>query len=79
MNKFTDWLILASPGDALVYGVGHLTWSRFEASRIGDPNGAELNGVADLAYQHAVNKRVHLVQRRLEKNTFEYIAVKCLQ
>ena len=65
------------PGERVIYFTGDLAWSRsWSCGAIGD-NAAmlKLRALADGVYRLWEMKRLHLVQRRIDTGTFEYIAI----
>lgn len=67
-DQFREWLERAKPGARIVYHTGHLCADREEWVWID-----ELGHAAWEAFQA---KKAHLVQKRVERNVFYYVAVK---
>jgi hypothetical protein len=75
-NEFVKWLGLASPGERIVYAVGFLSIAAHKADIGKDPAGPKLNAVQAAAWKAHERGQVHLVQRRLGAERYEYFAVK---
>jgi hypothetical protein len=75
-DDFKAWLADAKPGAVFVYHCGSValtTNCRGEALNFAKRQ--KLSRLADCAWQAAVDRRVHLLQRRLGENCFDYFAV----
>src|SRR5271167_4074725 len=63
-------------GQKIIYYTGDLMFDRdAETTRLGARAKHDLNRLADAVYDAAQVDRVHLLQRRLGKNKWEYFAV----
>jgi hypothetical protein len=80
LDKFRNWLLLATPGEQVVYHTGHLASER---ERTREEHGMLITVAVDpedavgweawRAYEIGL---VELVQRRVDENVCDYIAVK---
>src|SRR5439155_27089644 len=74
--NFIAWLAEAAPGDILEYHGGVLVMDR---AGVGQPMSAEdrrdLVCLSNRAMQHDEQGLVHLVQRRIERAKFSYLAI----
>lgn len=80
VETFREWLKDARPGQVFIYYTGHLTVDR--GSVIVDDSGditiepnADIDELARIAIDAWDNKRVHLFQRKLHDNEYQYIAM----
>lgn len=71
LGKFRYWLDFAEPGERYVYHYGYLARDRDWANSDGR---TAIRQLANLAMGAAQTGLVHLVQRRLDDNYYEYIA-----
>ena len=70
------WVSQAEPGEAIEYHRGFLSIDRSGADRFGAPiDAASLNQIAQRALALADAGFVHLAQRRIESETFSYLAI----
>ena len=70
------WVSLAEPGEAIEYHRGFLCIDRSGVDRFGVPvETTTLNQIAERAYALAEAGFVHLIQRRVEAETFRYLAI----
>lgn len=70
------WVSQAEPGEAIEYHRGFLCIDRCGADRFGAPiDAATLNRIASRALALAEAGFVHLIQRRIEAETFSYLAI----
>lgn len=77
LNKFHDWFDSAKRGEKIVYHTGDLAFDRYvPLAQTPSPEKRELNMLADMAYEMYVQSEILLVQERLEKNVYKYIAVR---
>lgn len=75
-NELCDRFADASPGDALVYHVGHLPADRDVAvSKLPTTQRGELDRLARRAWRMHEEGLVHLVQRRVAAESVAYLAV----
>ncbi len=75
-NEFCDRLAEAAPGEVIPYYVGLLGFDRYPGSRVLSAAARlELNVLANRALQLAEAGRVDLVQRRIEPERFDYLAI----
>jgi hypothetical protein len=75
-NGFVDWLVTAEPGQALVYRRGLLALDVDpRALRMSAADRANLAALAQRLRDEADQGRLHLLQRRLGPERFDYIAV----
>lgn len=75
-NELCDRFADASPGDALVYHVGHLPADRDAVvSKLPATQRAELDRLARRAWRMHEEGLVHLVQRRVAPESVAYLAV----
>jgi hypothetical protein len=66
----------AVPGQRIIYYTGDLMYDRdHETTRLGATHKRELNKLADGVYDACMLERVHLLQKRLGKNKWEYTAI----
>ena len=70
MSEFDDWFKQAAPGEAAIYHRGLLVADRANAFR------SELKQVADRVRWLAQRGQVLLVQKRIDEERCDYIAVK---
>ena len=77
INGIADWTVAAQPGEAIVYFAGQLAQARDPlASQLKDERRRALIEVAERLAQYASDSLVHLVQRRIDKDSMAYIAVR---
>jgi hypothetical protein len=70
------WVSQAEPGEAIEYHRGFLCIDRCGADRFGAPiDAASLNRLANRALVLAEAGFVHLIQQRIEVETFSYLAI----
>ena len=70
------WVSQAEPGEAIEYHRGFLCIDRCGADRFGAPiDATSLNQIASRALALAEAGFVHLIQQRIEAETFSYLAV----
>lgn len=75
-NELCDRFADASPGDPLVYHIGHLPADRDAiVSTLPAPQRAELDRLARRAWRMHEEGLVHLVQRRVAPESVAYLAV----
>jgi len=75
-DAFAAWVLYGRPGDVCAYHHGLLTVDRDPVvSRLSVPARQALTAVADLALAFAEAGRVLLVQERLGRGVFRYLAV----
>ena len=75
-DAFAAWVLYGRPGDVCAYHHGHLVVDRDPVvSRLSAPARQALTAVADLAIAFAEAGRVLLVQERLGRGVFRYLAV----
>ncbi|MDG4602614.1 MAG: hypothetical protein P9C55_07615 [Defluviicoccus sp.] len=75
-DAFAAWALYGRPGDVCVYHHGLLVVDRDPVvSRLSAPARQALTAVADLALAFAAAGRVLLVQERLGRSVFRYLAV----
>ena len=76
-NAFVDWLIDAKPGAALAYYRGHLAFDRDpQQSKLGEFRRRKLTHLADRAMECCERNQVLLVQRRIGKEDWVYLAIR---
>ncbi len=76
-NAFVDWLVDAKPGDMLAYYRGHLAFDRDHLqSGLGEFRRLKLNHLADRVMETYERRQVLLVQRRIAKNDWLYLAIR---
>lgn len=76
-NAFVDWLVDAKPGDMLAYYRGHLAFDRDPLqSKLGEFRRLKLNHLADRVMETCERKQVLLVQRRIGKDDWLYLAIR---
>ncbi len=78
MNEFTflGWLAQAEPGTRLVYHRGFLAADTDGTASMMHPNDRnELRLLADRAFAASNRDLVHLVQQRIDSDSFAYIAI----
>jgi hypothetical protein len=76
-NAFVDWLIDAKPGDTLAYYRGYLAYDRDpQQSKIGEFRRLKLTHLADRAMECSERKQVFLVQQRMGKEDWVYLAIR---
>jgi hypothetical protein len=75
-NDFVNWLGLAGPGERIVYAVGFLSVAVHAADLNKHPNAPNLAAVQEAAWKTHMRGMVHLVQRRLGAERYEYLAVR---
>lgn len=84
--ELENWLVESQPGDRCVYHVGHLAADKAKNEALASIATLALNaagyvwgenkeGQFTALYQRK-RDRVHLVQRRLDAKSFEYLAVR---
>ena len=71
LNRFTDWYISAKRGESYVYYTGFLCRTREVLLKTD-----ELNLLSDRLWDMMEANKISLVQRRVERDRFEYIAQK---
>ena len=75
-TTFSAWLAQAAPGEALEYHRGFLCHDRGAPGPVPKSRRSQtLNLLAERAYDLAERGFVHLVQRRINTNTFSYLAI----
>jgi hypothetical protein len=74
-NAFDHWLTAASPGEQLVYHVGHLGFDRSGGSELEQSRRRSLNHVANRAIALAEGGRLILTQQRLDEGRMAYLAI----
>lgn len=74
-NTFDGWLKSASPGEHLVYHVGHLGFDRSYGSALAHTRRQSLNRVANRAMALAECGRLVLTQQRLADGCMAYLAI----
>jgi hypothetical protein len=76
-NAFVDWLVDARPGAACAYYRGHLAYDRDpQQSKLGEFRRRKLTHLADRAMECCERNQVLLVQRRMGKGDFVYLAIR---
>ena len=76
-NAFVDWLVDAKTGDMLAYYRGHLAFDRDPLqSTLGEFRRLKLTHLADRALECCERGQVLLVQRRVDKNDWVYLAIR---
>ena len=76
-NAFVDWLVDAKQGDMLAYYRGHLAFDRDPLqSGLGEFRRLKLNHLADRVMETCERKQVLLVQRRIAKDDWLYLAIR---
>jgi hypothetical protein len=76
-NAFVDWLVRAKAGDALAYYRGHLAFDRDPLqTTLGEFRRLKLTHLADRAMECCERRQVLLVQRRVGKNDWTYLAIR---
>jgi hypothetical protein len=75
-DEFVNWLGLAGAGEQMVYAVGFLSVAVHAADLIKHPNAPKLAAVQEAAWKAYMRGMVHLVQRRLGAERYEYLAVR---
>ena len=76
-NTFVDWLVDARPGAACAYYRGHLAYDRDpQQSKLGERRRRKLAQLADRAMACCERNQVLLVQRRMGKADFVYLAIR---
>ena len=79
-NAFVDWLVGAKAGDTLAYYRGHLAFDRDPLqSGLGEFRRLKLTHLADLAMECCERRQVLLVQRRMGKDDWTYLAIRSCQ
>lgn len=74
--EFCAWVSQAEPGEVIEYHRGFLCIDRCGADRFGTPiDAASLNQLASRALALAEAGFVHLIQQRIEAETFGYLAI----
>ena len=72
VETFRRWFWRSRPGDVMVYHVGDLMYDRF-----GRSDGArKVFEMAETAWDYFSTGEVHLLQQRVSRSCFEYIAVR---
>ena len=75
-TTFSAWLAQAAPGEALEYHRGFLCHDRGRPGPAPKSRRSQaLNLLADHVYDLAERGFVHLVQRRIDTDTFSYLAI----
>lgn len=74
-NAFDGWLKAASPGEHLVYHVGHLVFDRSGGSELAQSRRQTLNRVANRVMALAECGRLILTQQRLDDGRMAYLAI----
>jgi hypothetical protein len=74
-SSFDSWLQSATPGEHLVYHVGHLGFDRSFGSDLPRPRRQSLERVANRAMALAECGRLVLAQRRLGHGCIAYLAI----
>lgn len=76
-NAFVDWLVDADAGGTLAYYRGHLAFDRDpQQSTLGEFRRLKLSHLADRAMECSERKQVLLVQRRMGKDDWVYLAIR---
>ena len=75
-DQFVNWLGVASPGERIAYAVGFLIVAVHKADVEKHPDAQKLEGIQWTAWKAHERGAVHLVQRRLGPERYEYLAVK---
>ena len=76
-NRFVDWLVDAEPGDTIAYYRGHLAYDRDpQQSKLGEFRRRKLTHLADRAMECCERNQVLLVQRRIGKEDWVYLAIR---
>ena len=76
-NAFVDWLVDAKTGDMLAYYRGHLAFDRDpQQSKLGEFRRSKLTHLADRVMETCERKQVLLVQRRIGKEDWLYLAIR---
>ena len=75
-DDFVSWLWQAGPGEQIVYANGFLSVAVHKADLNKDPDAPKLEAVQRATWKAHERGNVHLVQRRLGLDKFEYRAVK---
>ncbi len=81
VEKFRDWIKTSRPGQIYIYYTGFLAIQRGHIIDIGGreqymiANG-DVDALGNLAASAFEDNRVHLFQRKLRDNEYEYIAMK---
>lgn len=73
-KDFEFWMSRAKTGDTIIYHIGDLAYDRLgygEGAHIIDELGAT-------AWEYARTEEVHLLQRKLADNRYEYLAIKTM-
>lgn len=66
----------SAPGQKIIYYTGDLMYDRdHDTTKLGAIDKRELNKLADAVYDAAMVARVHVLQKRLGKSKWEYIAI----
>lgn len=79
-NAFVDWLVGAKAGDTLAYYRGHLAFDRDPLqSGLGEFRRLKLTHLADRAMECCERRQVLLVQRRMGKDDWTYLAIRSCQ
>jgi len=75
--EFEAWVLTARPGESIEYHRGMLGADRDKAtSRLDGDRRKELNAIARCAYDLAVLGKLTLVQRRMGREDFSYLAIR---
>src|SRR5690348_16372930 len=69
-----SWVRTAAPGQAALYHEGFLANDR-QANSLKDLKAMQVNALALMADKLATNGFVHLVQRRIDAEHYQYIAI----
>jgi hypothetical protein len=78
-SELTAWLGRAQPGDRVVYHQGSLALDRGPTSSLQRRERRRIDDLATAARAAASAGLVHLLQKRLNVGTFDYLAVKAGQ
>jgi len=85
VQEFKDWLHRGRAGSMCIYHTGYLALDRFHIVDVAFPGDTKVSlttpiervdEVARLALDAFEEKRVHLFQRKLHDNEYQYIAMK---
>jgi len=82
VEKFRDWIERSRTGKIYIYHSGYLARDRGRivdyadsGEAIIEPNG-DIDDLANIAIDAFVSGRVHLFQRKIHDNQYQYIAMK---
>lgn len=67
-------IIMRRPGDRIVYHRGHLAYDRGQEEQKRSDEERKVNETANIAWKLWQAGKVHLLQRRVAKDTWDYIA-----